>query len=64
MAILYLVMLLGLSPKAAEQGDVCIFLNSVETLFDHVRAEPTEAGKMLPLAPTASENLHNANSEL
>ena len=31
-------------------------------LSDQVGAEPTEAGKMLPLAPSGSETLSNATS--
>ena len=40
------------------------FSNIVETLSDKVGAEPTEAGKMLPLAPSGSETLSNATSQL
>ena len=31
---------------------------------DQVGAEPTEAGKVLPLAPSGSETLSNATSQL
>ena len=41
-----------------------MFLNIVETLSDQVGAEPTEAGKMLPLDPSGSETLSNATSQL
>ena len=33
-------------------------------LSDQVGAEPTEAGKMSPLAPSGSETLSNATSQL
>ena len=41
-----------------------MFLNIVEILSDQVGTESTEAGKMLPLAPSGSENLSNATSQL
>ena len=54
----------ALSKRRQGQGEVCIFLNIVETLSDQVVAEPTEAGKNLPLAPSGSETLSNATSQL
>ena len=54
----------GVFSERRQDKVVCIVLDIVETLSDQVCAEPTEAGKMLPLAPSGFETLSNATSQL
>ena len=62
-AVCLVIDALGALQKAAGQGEVCIFWIS-SRLSDQVGAKPTEAGKMLLLAPSGSETLSNATSQL
>ena len=50
------------SKRRQDQVRFALFSIS-STLSDQVGAEPTEAGKMFPLAPSGSETLSNAASQ-
>ena len=53
----------ALSRRRQDSVRFCTFSNIVETLSDQVGAEPTETGKMCPLAPSGSETLSNPASQ-
>ena len=44
----------ALSKRRQDKVRFAFFFNIVETLSDQVGAEPTEAGKMFPRAPSGS----------
>ena len=54
----------ALSKKRQDNVRFAFFFIIIETPSDQVGAEPTEASKILPLAPSGSETLSNATSQL